>query len=179
MRPETDSGEMNIMNMMYEKKDEGQHAKIRAAIAKKQEEQKQKVEILDDGQRVKAYINQQKPVLWEELKSSIRDLCSAHPDAVELLEKDDYHLLVRSRDSDHKSIVAFENNHRFIVTYFYMTGKGWGQSEVYLGDLRCTLNEEGVARLSPHPQFYWTPEHLAFLIVFRIVSQEKFVNPDA
>jgi hypothetical protein len=166
------------MNMMYQKKDEGQHAKIRAAIAKKQEEQKQKVNTLDDGQRVKAYINQQKPILWGELISSIKDLCAAHSDAVELVEKDDYHLLVKGRDSDHKSIVAFEDNHRFIVTDFYMTGKGWGQSEVYLGDLRCVLNGEGAARLSPSGLFHWTPEHLAFLIVFRIVSQEKFVNPE-
>jgi hypothetical protein len=170
---------MKMMYQMYQKQDERQHAKIRAAIAKIRDEQKQKVETLDDGQRVKAYINQQKPLLWEELKSAIRDLCTTHSDAVELTEKDDHHLLVSGRDSDHKSIVAFEHNHCFIVTDFHMTGKGWGQSEVYLGDLRCILDEEGVARLSPSGLFQWTPQRLAFLIVLRIVGQEKFVNPDA
>jgi hypothetical protein len=179
MRPMPDSGDMKIMYMMYQKKDEGQHAKIRAAITKTRNEQKQRDTVAENGERIKAYINEQKPILWGELRSAIRDLCTAHSDAVELVEKDDYHLLVRGRGSDHNSTVAFEDNHCFTVSDFDMSGKGWGQSEVHLGDLRCMVNVDGVARLSPFGRFHWTPQRLAFLIVFRIVSQEKYVNPDA
>ena len=167
------------MHMMYQETDEGYHAKIRAAIAKTQEEQEQRVRAAEDGVRVKAYINEQKPILWSELKCAIRDLCTVHSDAMELEERDDFHLLVRGRHSDHKSDVTFEDNHCISVSDFDMNGKGWGQSEVYLGSLRCVVDSEGIARLSPHPRLYWTPQRLAFLIVCRIVSQEKYANPDA
>lgn len=167
------------MYMMYQKKDEGQHAKIRAAIAKTQEEQQQRAKAAADGERVKAYINEQKPILWRELKSAIRELCATHSDAVELVEKDEYHLLVQGRHSDHNSTVAFEDNHCFYISDFNTSGKRWGQTELYLGDLRCVINEEGVAGLGLFGHFHWTPERLAFLIVLRIVSQEKHVNPDA
>lgn len=170
---------MRIMYFMHQKKDEGQHTKIRAAIAKTQEEQTQKAKAAEDGERVKAYINEQKPILWGALKAAIRELCTAHSDAVELEERDYYHLGVRGRHSDHKSDVSFWDNHCFTVSDFDMSGKGWGQSEVHLGDLRCIVDEEGVAWLSPFGRFHWTPERLAFLIVFRIVSREKYVNPDA
>jgi hypothetical protein len=156
-----------------------ENAKIRAAVAKTQEEREQKHETVEEAQQVKAYIDQQKPILWRELKAAIRDLCAIHSDVITLIENDDNHLVVRGRGSDHKSSVAFEHNHCFVVSDFWMTGKGWGQSEVYLGDLRCLLDSEGVARLSPFRLFYWTPERLAFLIVLRIAGQQKFVNPDA